>query len=119
MYAWNSVSRAEDLMFFSLDGSDRFIYTQNQKDQYVCRTLNIQGEFVSVPELAVLACTVQEYHKSYDFWCYQSTWFCDTIYNTIKTLVEKSASTLQEPHGKPSVYEEVNRRSHVPAGTFR
>ena len=118
--ARNWVSRAEDTMFFSLDGSDRFIYTQNLKDQYVCRTLNIiQGELVSVPELAVLVRTIQEYHESYDFWCYQSTWFCNTIYNTIKTLVEKSALTLQEPHGKPLVYEEVNHRPHVPARAFR
>ena len=117
--AKDSVSRAKDTMFFSLDGSDRFIYTQNQKDQYVCCMLNIQGEFVSVPELMVLACTIQEYHKSYDFWCYQSTWFCNMIYNTIKTLVEKSMSTLQEPHGKPSGYEEVNHQPHVCAGACR
>ena len=103
---------------FSLDGTDTFV-GKEQTDQYICRTLVLEGEFILVMELALLAHIVHEAHQSYDYWCYQCYWFADTIFNTIKMLVAKrSQSSLQNSCNKPP-YHITECHPPLPAGDFK
>ena len=94
---------AADMMLFSFDGTSHFV-RKTQHKYNVCQTLTIQGNYLSLPQLATLARTVHEYHRSYRLPYYQCYWYAEVIYSMIKTLVNESAKN--SPPGAPKPYTE-------------
>ena len=106
-------------MDFYQETSSLTEFTRLWSPHEICHRLFINGEYLSVTQLAVLGSTIHNYHRSYDIWCYQCYWFTNTMYNTIKILVEKAASTSQEPRHKGLAYREGVCRPAVNSGSFQ
>ena len=94
---------AVDPMVFSLDGSADCV-PKSQYHYKPSRSLTIHGEYLSLTQLAILARTVHEYHRSYQLLHYQCYWYAEII------LFEISKEPSSHQHVSECTVENVSKR---------
>jgi hypothetical protein len=111
-----------DMMTFSADGTNAFIHSMPE-EKFLCRTLTIHGEYLSVPEVAVLIRVVHDYHRSDKFKVYQSFWFAHTIYTSIQTIIQDSARNMalatSIKQSRSRVFKDETRHTKLKVGQFQ
>lgn len=84
---------AGDKMHFSHDGTDGFLEYDKWVNSELCHVVEINGDYLTVLQVAVLARAVHDHHRSYTLREFQCYWYADVIYNTIKKIVSNAAGS--------------------------
>jgi hypothetical protein len=90
---------SNDQLIFSTNGTAEFV-DRLKGDHKLMLTLRIMGEYISVPQLAVLAKVVHDSHPAYKLLESQCYWYAEVIYSVVKAKCpsDKTKEALQECH---------------------